>query len=77
MTPEERCEDTYLLVDQCGCPQHRGGLEVVDELKTVGQPFEAAFAGFCPACERQIHVGQEIARLADEFGYVHAGRCPR
>lgn len=77
MTPEERCDLTDLLVDQCGCPQHRGGAGFVDELKTVGQPFEAAFAGFCPACERQIHPGQMIARLADDPGYVHAGRCPR
>ncbi len=73
----ERCDTTDLLADQCGCPKHRGGTAVVDEVKTVGQPFEARFAGFCPACERPIHPGQEIARLADEDGYVHAGRCPR
>jgi hypothetical protein len=72
-----RCEDTYLLVAQCACKNHRGGQEVTDELKTVGQPFEARFPGLCPACERPIHEGQLIARLADEDDYVHVGRCPR
>jgi hypothetical protein len=76
-TNEQRCDLTDLLVDQCGCPQHRGDAEVTDELKTVGQPFEAMYSGFCSACERSIHEGQMIARLADDPGYVHAGRCPR
>lgn len=74
---EQRCDVTDLLVDQCACPEHRGGQEVTDQLTTVGQPFAAMYAGCCPACERPIQPGQLIARLADEDDYVHAGRCPR
>jgi hypothetical protein len=73
---EQRCDLTDLLVDQCGCDKHRGG-EVIERPETVGQPFPANYSGFCPACEGPIQLGQMIARLADEFGYVHAGRCPR
>lgn len=84
MTPEccrpvevtERCEVTDLLVDQCACPQHRGGTEPT-AVETVGQPFEASYKGWCPLCEKGIRVGDQIARLADGDGYVHAGRCPR
>jgi hypothetical protein len=76
VTPEERCEDTYLLVSACACKKHRGG-EVIERPETVGQPFEAMHEGFCSHCEHRIEVGQLIARLADDDGYVHAGGCPR
>jgi hypothetical protein len=73
----QRCDVTELLVDQCACSDHRGGIEVTDELATVGQPFAAMYAGCCAACEGPIRPDQLIARLADDDGYVHAGRCPR
>ena len=73
----DRCDVTELLVEQCGCPKHRGGDEAIARPETVGQPFEAMYGGFCPQCERRIEVGQMIARLADDPAYVHAGRCPR
>lgn len=48
---EERCEVTELLVEQCGCAQHRGG-EAAEEIKaTDGLLIErfmlARFAGVC------------------------------
>lgn len=70
-----RCDLTDLLVDSCACPQHRGG-DIVEAPETVGQPFDAAYEGHCSHCDRAIHVGQRIARLADDPGYVHVGRCP-
>lgn len=74
---EQRCEVTELLVDQCACPDHRGGVEVVDELETVGPPFAAAHAGCCATCEGPIRPGELIARLAEQDDYVHAGSCLR
>jgi hypothetical protein len=48
----QRCDLTDLLVTQCACKKHRGGAEVTDELKTVGQPFADdpgyVHAGRCP-----------------------------
>lgn len=70
----DRCDLTDLLITSCACPQHRGG-EVIEPAATAGQPFEAAYEGRCPNCDRPIHVGQAIVRLADDPGYVHAGRC--
>lgn len=73
----QRCDRTDLIVSQCACSDHRGG-DVAEKPETVGQPFEAMYAGWCPACERSITPGQMIARLAEGDGYVHAGqRCPR
>jgi hypothetical protein len=74
----ERCERTDLLVDQCACPDHRGG-EVgglPDEIETVGQPFEAQYEGQCAGCAGHIEPGQRIARVADVPGaYVHTEGC--
>lgn len=71
-----RCDRTDLIVDQCACPDHRGG-DIDDRPETVGQAFDAAYDGMCPLCGHHIHVGDRIARLADDDGYVHAGRCPQ
>lgn len=76
MTATE-CPLTELPPDQCACPRHRGGTAPGDEpIETVGQPFPAAYAGRCVRCDRSIEVGQDIARVADGAGYVHAVGCP-
>jgi hypothetical protein len=75
MTAE--CPLTELPPDQCACPKHRGGTAPGDEpIETVGQTFEAAYAGGCErGCDRGIRPGDTIARVADGPGYVHAVRC--
>lgn len=71
-----RCGVTDLLISQCACPKHRGG-DVDDRPETVGQAFEAAYAGTCVLCDGRIRVGDVIVRLAEEpKSYVHSGRCP-
>lgn len=74
MTAAE-CPLTELPPDQCACPKHRGGPTI--EAVTIGAAFEAAYAGHCIRCDRQIRPRDTIARLADNDGYVHSGRCPR
>lgn len=67
---------TELPPEQCACPRHRGGYAPGGEaIGTVGQPFEAFYGGRCERCDRPIHAGQQIARVSDGSGYVHAGRC--
>lgn len=72
------CPLTELPPEMCACPKHRGGTAPGDEpLETVGQPFEAMYAGRCERGDR-IEPGDMIARLAAGDGYVHAGgRCAR
>jgi hypothetical protein len=38
MTAAERCERTELLVDQCGCVDHRGGCTPEEEAASDRQP---------------------------------------
>lgn len=71
----DRCDLTELLVDQCACTQHRGD-DIAERPETVGQPIEARYEGVCGHCDRPIRIGQDIQKLADGNGYVHAGRCP-
>lgn len=72
---EAECPLTELPAAQCACRNHRGGPAFWDRTETVGQPFEAAFPGVCEQCGGRIAVGQDIARVADGSGYVHAPRC--
>ena len=75
---DPECPLTELPASQCACPKHRGGeMPGREEIETVGQPFEARFPGVCERSGDRIHEGQEIARVADGSGYVHAQRCPR
>lgn len=74
------CPLTDLPPKQCACRNHRGGqvIEPDDEIRTVGQPFEAMYEGACAGCDRGIKVGQQIARVADQPGvYTHARGCGR
>lgn len=75
---EAECPLSELPPSQCACPKHRGGtLPGEEPIETVGQPFEALYGGFCArGCDRGIGRGDLIARVADGYGYVHAGRCP-
>lgn len=75
----DRCDVTDLLVDECACPKHRGGDDVIVPPGAVvedGLPFVARHAGWCARCRRDIEPGEVIART-DEGRYVHAGadRC--
>lgn len=67
MLIEERCERTELLVDQCACPEHRGGA-VPDEqqaqlrARLLAKPhwFAARYAGTCDCCGERFLVGTAI-----------------
>lgn len=73
---EQRCDLTELLVAECACPQHRGGVVVhPDAVETTGPVFEAQYAGVCSACTRPIRQGRMIRRAVDG-GYVHDPQCP-
>lgn len=67
MTTTERCDMTELLVDQCGCPQHRGGHTVDEEtaalreqLLGTGRWIAARFPGRCCDCRTPFGVGTAI-----------------
>lgn len=75
----ERCELTELLVDQCGCPQHRGehrGDNPPDE--PPGPWFTANYHGVCSRCDERFepglriradgYDGWECCRPASEYG---------
>lgn len=73
------CPLTELDETVCACPRHRGGHAPGEEpLETVGQPFEAASDGPCARhCTDGVLAGDTIARVADDWGYVHVPACPR
>jgi hypothetical protein len=67
MTTTERCETTDLLVDQCGCPKHRGG-QTIDEqaaahrarLLGTGLWIPAQWPGTCRGCGNGFAAGAAI-----------------
>jgi hypothetical protein len=74
----EECALTELPFAQCACRQHRGGHAPGEEpVEPVGQVFAASYDGPCARhCEQGVREGDQIARVADGPGYVHAGSCP-
>lgn len=77
MTDPE-CPLSELPASQCACPNHRGGTTPAEEVRTVGQSFEAAYRGVCARCDGPIRPGQTILRTPEAVpDYVHAGRCPQ
>lgn len=80
MTTAERCETTELLVDQCGCKDHRGGQTIDEEAaalraRLLAHPawFPAQYAGKCEKCGTGFAVGDPI-RIVMPRGWV-AGCC--
>ena len=69
----ERCAVTELLVDQCGCPQHRGepAPEERDD-RALGPWFTASYPGRCSDCDTSFEPGDRI-RADGEGGYL--GTC--
>lgn len=72
MTTAERCETTELLVDQCGCPQHRGGQTVDEqavadrvELLGTGRWIPAKYPGKCVGCGTGFGAGAAIQSDGD------------
>jgi hypothetical protein len=72
-----RCELTDLLVDQCGCPEHRDGRTVEEEAtadRTLGPRFTAQYDGRCSRCGTDFWPGESI-RGDGDGGWI-AGCCP-
>lgn len=64
---EERCELTELLINQCGCPRHRGGVDVDEQqlqlrAALLAKPgwFAARYAGSCDCCGERFVPGTAI-----------------
>lgn len=66
----DRCKRTELLVDQCGCVDHRGGHTPDEEAASVpaGPWFTARFAGYCPRCGSEYSAGDRIRARAYAAG---------
>jgi hypothetical protein len=69
MTTDTRCARTDLLVDQCGCAQHRGGRTVeeqtaVERAVLLARPgwFPAQYPGYCARCNTPFEPGAAITR---------------
>lgn len=67
MPDEERCETTELLVDQCGCREHRGGADPDEETRRLrarllAQPgwLAARWGGTCGCCGEGFPAGTAI-----------------
>lgn len=65
MTTDTRCDLTELLVDQCGCPQHRDGRTPDEEAEEryyapPGPWFEANYHGTCSCCGEPFEPGHRI-----------------
>ncbi len=59
----DRCERTDLLVDQCGCRDHRGGqtpTEEAQERRPPGPWFVGHYDGTCSRCESTFRAGDTI-----------------
>lgn len=77
---ETRCETTELLVDQCGCRDHKGRPAPADPFDTPtyspdgpGPWFTAAFNGECSGCGFDYEAGVIIR--ADGAGGYEAEEC--
>ncbi|MFL6141595.1 MAG: hypothetical protein ACJ72N_06970 [Labedaea sp.] len=59
-----RCELTELLIDQCGCRQHRDGHTPEEEAERwydePGPWFEASYHGTCTSCQEPFRPGHRI-----------------
>jgi hypothetical protein len=55
---EVRCEDTELLVEQCGCKIHRP--EPKPEPAYVTSTFQAQYAGRCAGCGEEFIEGEWV-----------------
>lgn len=71
MADGERCERTELLVDQCACRDHRGGVDPAQEqlrlrarLLDSGDWFAAQYKGRCDGCSTPFPVGAAIQMAA-------------
>jgi hypothetical protein len=70
----ERCRFTELLVDQCGCPRHRGGQTPAEEAACErdafptrpGRWFTAEFHGSCTRCDEPIEPSMRIRADGDD-----------
>lgn len=72
----DRCERTDLLVDQCGCAEHRGGRTVEEQAdadRTLGPAFTAQYDGRCAGCGTDFWPGETIR--GDGAGGWVAGCC--
>ncbi len=65
---DERCERTELLVDQCGCPLHRGEPDEPGGDFDATHWFSASFPGRCARCDGDIAVGDQIGSTPN--GYI-------
>lgn len=72
---DEVCELSDLPTSMCS---HCRGHDVVElqDLETVGQPFDARVPGQCARCVHRIEQGDAILRVTDGDGYIHLA-CPR
>lgn len=59
----ERCDLTDLLVDQCGCKDHRGGQTPDEEAARDRRPgpwFPARYPGTCTRCGGEFADNDDI-----------------
>lgn len=79
MVNETRCELTDLLVDQCACPQHRGGFTPQEEASSLRDPSEPAhparWPGRCAHCWTPFQVGTPIRARQTPTGAVWIADC--
>ena len=61
---EERCEQTELLVDQCGCAKHKRA--------SSGPTWEAMFPAGCRTCGVRIEVGDKVKWTSDGLYPQHS-----
>lgn len=73
--PEARCELTELLVDQCGCREHRGGADPDEETRRLRARLlalpgwlAARWGGTCSCCGDAFAAGTAI-RAGSQGGW--------
>lgn len=77
---DTRCDTTDLLVEQCACPQHRGGRTPQEEASAeqahpAGNWFEARYAGVCAGCGDFFPAHVLVHRVPPEFGTGYVAQC--
>ncbi|WP_367128293.1 hypothetical protein [Saccharothrix sp. HUAS TT1] len=88
---DTRCDTTELLVDQCACPQHRGGRTPQEEVDAERQAvrarlladpasglirwFRAHFPGACHSCGETFPIGTAIRRTPTQDGFAYVADC--
>lgn len=84
----ERCEVTELLVEQCACPQHRGGSTPQEQADAERLQLRARllagsswtwrasrFDGACVRCHERYRAGAAIAHC-EQFGITASHGSP-